>query len=221
MIKNGELPVEKHPFEPFLPPNARILFLGSFPPQPHRWCMPFYYPNWINDFWRIMGMIHFGDKDHICVAGEKRFDEVGIRAFCSSAGLAFYDTACEVRRLKDNASDAFLEVVTPTDIPSLLARIPECHTLVTTGEKASTLASAALSCPTPPVGRWVDLRLGGSALGGGALAGEGAAAFGPIPHAGLDPASPRALRFWRMPSTSRAYPLPLEKKADAYRQLFP
>ena len=29
-----------------------------------------------------------------------------------------------------------------------------------------------------------------------------------------------SLRFWRMPSTSRAYPLPLEKKAEAYRKLF-
>ena len=92
--------------------------------------MPFYYPNWINDFWRIMGMIHFGDKDHFCIPSEKRFDEAAIRTFCSEQGMAFYDTACEVRRLKDNASDAFLEVVTPTDIPALLARIPGCHTLV-------------------------------------------------------------------------------------------
>ena len=52
---------EKHPFEPFLPAKARILFLGSFPPQPHRWSMPFYYPNWINDFWRIMGLLFFED----------------------------------------------------------------------------------------------------------------------------------------------------------------
>ena len=35
-----------------------MLFLGSFPPQPKRWCMPFYYPNWLNDFWRILGLIH-------------------------------------------------------------------------------------------------------------------------------------------------------------------
>ena len=28
------------------------------------------------------------------------------------------------------------------------------------------------------------------------------------------------LRFWRMPSTSRAYPLPLERKAEFYRRLF-
>ncbi len=157
--------------------------------------MPFYYPNWINDFWRIMGLIHFGDKLHFCVPGEKRFDEALIRSFCADAGLAFYDTACEVRRLKDNASDAFLEVVTPTDIPALLARIPACHTLVTTGEKASQLAAEAFGCPIPPVGGFVDIVMPGS-----------------------DRAS---LRFWRMPSTSRAYPLPLEKKAEAYRQLFP
>jgi|GEM_PF-206026 len=180
---------EQHPFKPFLPEGARILFLGSFPPQAHRWCMPFYYPNWINDFWRILGLIHFGDKDHFCVPGEKRFDEAAIRAFCAERGLAFYDTACEVRRLKDNASDAFLEVVTPTDVPALLARIPACRTLVTTGQKATELAAEAFGCPLPPLGGYIDIAGG-------------------------------ALRFWRMPSTSRAYPLSLEKKAAAYRQLF-
>ena len=186
--------VELHPFEPFLPEGARILFLGSFPPQPHRWCMPFYYPNWINDFWRIMGLIHFGDKNHFCIPGEKRFDETAIRTFCTTAGLAFYDTACEVRRLKDNAADAFLEVVTPTDIPALLARIPQCAALVTTGQKATEVIASTFRCHIPPVGGHIDLVMPGH-----------------------DRAS---LRFWRMPSTSRAYPLPLEKKAESYRQLF-
>ena len=185
------MPTEKHPFEPFLPEGARILFLGSFPPQKHRWCMPFYYPNWINDFWRIMGLIHFGDKSHFCVPGEKRFDEVAIRAFCTEAGLAFYDTACKVRRLRDNASDAFLEVVTPTDIPALLSRIPECHTLVTTGQKATEVISSTFGCEVPPVGGCINLTIGA-----------------------------RPIAFYRMPSTSRAYPLPLEKKAEAYRKLF-
>ena len=99
-----------------------------------------------------MGLIHFGDKNHFCIPGEKRFDESAIRAFCSAQGLAFYDTACEVRRLKDNASDAFLEVVTPTDIPALLARIPHCRTLVTTGQKATEVIAASYGCPIPPVG---------------------------------------------------------------------
>ena len=198
-------PAEKHPFEPFLPPNARILFLGSFPPQPHRWCMPFYYPNWINDFWRIMGLIHFGDKEHFCVPGEKRFDEAAIREFCLDAGLAFYDTACEVRRLKDNASDAFLEVVTPTDIPALLSRIPHCHTLVTTGEKASSIVAQTFDCPVPPVGGHVVISTKAPLS---------------VISTKVEGRVEKSLRFYRMPSTSRAYPLSIEKKAEAYRQLF-
>ena len=185
---------ERHPFEPFLPEGARMLFLGSFPPQPHRWCMPFYYPNWINDFWRILGIIHFGDKDHFCIPGQKRFDEAAIRQFCTARGLAFYDTACEVKRLKDNASDAFLEVVTPTDIPALLRRIPLCHTIVTTGQKATEIVAETFNCAVPKPGCWTDIALPG------------------VPE--------RSIRFWRMPSTSRAYPLPLQKKADEYRRLF-
>ena len=186
---------EKHPFEPFLPYGARMLFLGSFPPPEHRWSMPFYYPNWINDFWRIMGLIHFGDKDHFCNVKEKRFNEGTIKQFCRQKGLAFYDTACEVRRLKDNASDAFLEVITPTDLKELLCKIPGCETLVTTGQKASELAAEQLNCDIPPVGSFVDVRFN-------------------------DCSGMRSIRFWRMPSSSRAYPLPLDRKADAYRRLF-
>ena len=96
-----------------------------------------------------------------------------------------------MRRLKDNASDAFLEVVTPTDIPGLLARIPDCHTLVATGQKATEVVAERFGCGIPPVGGCVDIDVDG-----------------------------RPVRFWRMPSSSRAYPLPLEKKAAAYRKLF-
>ena len=235
---SDNIPAERHPFEPFLPGNARILFLGSFPPQPHRWCMPFYYPNWINDFWRIMGLIHFGDKNHFCILTGKRFNEDAIRAFSTDAGLAFYDTACEVRRLKDNASDAFLEVVTATDIPALLARIPLCNNLVATGQKATEVIAATFHCPIPPVGWYIDVTLpeppdqvgcdaatvmpgGGDAAATVVPNGAGTAA---IPNtATVVPGAVRAsrhIRFWRMPSTSRAYPLPLEKKAEAYRRLF-
>ena len=34
--------IERHPFEPFLPKNAKLLMLGSFPPAEHRWTMHFY-----------------------------------------------------------------------------------------------------------------------------------------------------------------------------------
>ena len=57
-------PIEQHPFEPFLPNSARFLFLGTFPPRPEKWSMEFFYPNKINDMWRIMGLIFFGDRNH-------------------------------------------------------------------------------------------------------------------------------------------------------------
>ena len=54
--------IETHPFEPFLPAHARLLMLGTFPPAPHRWCMDWYYPNFTNDMWRIMGLCFYDDK---------------------------------------------------------------------------------------------------------------------------------------------------------------
>ena len=118
----GEPQVERHPFEPFLPEGAKVLMLGSFPPQRKRWSMEFYYPNFINDFWRIIGIIFFDDKDWFVDAYAKRFKLQEIKEFCVEKGIAMFDTATAVRRLKDNASDKFLEVVEPTDIPALLRR---------------------------------------------------------------------------------------------------
>ena len=45
--------IEEHPLQPFLPTGARVLFLGSFPPPREKWSMEFFYPNFINDFWRV------------------------------------------------------------------------------------------------------------------------------------------------------------------------
>lgn len=208
--------IEKHPFEPFLPEHARMLFLGSFPPQPKRWSMPFYYPNWNNDFWRVMGVIFYADRDFFAIPGIKRFDQQRIEAFCREQGIALYDTACEVRRLKDNASDKFLEVVQSTDIPKLLARIPECRAIITTGQKATDVIVDTFGCHEPPMGGSVRLKLKQTPdyVGGDVMPGPDHCVM-----PGLDRVS-RALSFWRMPSTSRAYPLALEKKADFYRCLF-
>ena len=72
---------EKHPLEPFLPPHARVLMLGSFPPQRIRWSMDFFYPNLQNDMWRIMGHLFFGDRDYFLLREERRFDRERIASF--------------------------------------------------------------------------------------------------------------------------------------------
>ena len=103
--------IERHPLEPFLPANARLLMLGSFPPQRKRWSMDFYYPNLNNDMWRIVGLLFFGDKDHFMNDTRKAFCREQIIDFLNEKGIALFDTASSIRRLQDNASDKFLEVV--------------------------------------------------------------------------------------------------------------
>jgi len=189
--------IEKHPLTPFLPKGAGTLFLGSFPPPRARWSMEFFYPNWINDFWRIMGLVHFSDPKHFEAEGRKAFDKEKIVRFATREGLAFFDTASEVRRLKGNASDAHLEIVKPSDIGAMLGEMPYCHRLVTTGGKASEelrdilSAAGGTGIEMPEIGSSTHLE-----------------AFG------------RTIDWYRMPSTSRAYPLSLEKKAAFYRTLF-
>lgn len=188
--------VEYHPLRPFLPENAKVLFLGSFPPQRKRWCMDFYYPNFINDHWRIEGQVFFGDRNHFVDLEAKRFRLDEIVAFCKNRGLAFFDTSTAIRRLKDNASDKFLEVVEPTDIHALLKRLPHCLTIVTTGEKATETICAAMHIAVIPK---VNTSV-------------------PIPDTfNLDG---RQIHLYRLPSSSRAYPMSFDKKAEAYRQMF-
>ena len=191
MTSIENITIERHPLEPFLPAGARVLMLGSFPPKRERWSMDFFYPNRQNDMWRVMGLIFHEHAHHFETANRRGFDRERIVDFCTEKGIALYDTACQVRRLKDNASDKFLEVVTPTDIIALLRQIPDCRAIITTGEKATSVITTLAQCLSPAVGAKVDISLDG-----------------------------RELHLWRMPSTSRAYPLKLEKKAEFYRQMF-
>lgn len=182
---------ELHPLGFFLPENTRLLMLGSFPPPKARWSMDFYYPNIQNDMWRILGLIFYGNKDAF-LRDKKAFSEEKAKAFCREKGIGIGDTAMEVIRLKANASDKFLEVVRPIDPEKVLSQIPECVAIVVTGQKAmDTLLSVLPGTEEPKVGSSTEFICMG-----------------------------RRMRLFRMPSSSRAYPRPLEEKAAAYRGMF-
>ena len=100
-----DIEIENHPLEPFLPTNARLLMLGSFPPQKKRWSMDFYYPNLNNDMWRIVGLLFFNNKDYFLNETRKAFCRERIINFLNDKGIALFDTASAIRRLQDNASD--------------------------------------------------------------------------------------------------------------------
>ena len=183
--------IEKHPLEPFLPAKAKLLMLGSFPPQKKRWSMEFYYPNLNNDMWRIFGILFFDDKDYFLNETRKAFCRERIIDFLNEKGIALFDTASSIRRLQDNASDKFLDVVEATDVTALLRQLPECKAIVTTGQKATDTLRQQFNVEEPKVGDYSEFIFEG-----------------------------RAMRLYRMPSSSRAYPLALDKKATAYRIMY-
>lgn len=180
--------METHPFPPFINKDTKLLIMGTFPPQEKRWSMSFYYPNKTNDFWYIMGLIFYNDKYALTEPDRKTFNLDKIKSLLIEKGIGMSDTGYKIRRLKDNASDKFLEIVEPIHLSEILAKYPSIKALCTTGEKAAAVIAELTGTEIPKMG---EMRTA---------------------HDGI--------RIWRMPSTSRAYPLKIEKKAEYYAEMF-
>ena len=161
--------------------------LGTFPPSEKRWSMKFYYPNFINDMWRIFGIIFFNDKEHFVDASSKTFRLDELIPFLKEQGIALYDTATRIRRTTGTASDKDLEIVEETDLRAMLSKLPECKAVVTAGQLATDIASKQFGIDGPGVGDYKVFEMDG-----------------------------RQLRLYRMPSSSRAYPMKIERKAEYY-----
>ncbi|MBR1469526.1 MAG: uracil-DNA glycosylase family protein [Prevotella sp.] len=184
--------VEIHPWAPFLPEGCRLLVLGSFPPARKRWSMDFFYPNYTNDFWRICGICFHDDKLHFVDEAKKTYRRERIEQMLREKKIGLYDTASAVRRLKNTASDKDLEVVEPTDVAALLRQIPACRAVCTTGQKATDVLCEQFAIKkSPEVGHFVEFTFDN-----------------------------RQLRLYRMPSSSRAYPMAVERKAAFYQPMF-
>ncbi|AKL98190.1 uracil-DNA glycosylase family protein [Endomicrobium proavitum] len=179
--------IETHPIEPFFPKGATILMLGSFPPPKTRWKMDFFYPNLQNDMWRIFGLVFFEDKNYFLTKNLKSFNESLIRSFLTAKGIAMWDSAMKVRRLSDNASDKFLEVVESINLKETLKTLPKCKTIALTGQKAVDTLMGILNFKEPEVGGFSQADY---------------------------------LKIYRMPSSSRAYPKPVEDKVAVYKKMF-
>lgn len=193
VVSTNNLLVERHPLEPFLPSHARLLMLGSFPPPRKRWSIDFFYPNLQNDMWRIFGLHFFGDKQYFVDEEKRRFQKEKLVEFLQQKGIALYDTATAICRLQENASDKFLHIVEATDIHQLLHQLPLCKAIAATGQLATEqLCQTLQATAIPSVGQHIPVKL----------------------------ADGRELSLYRMPSSSRAYPLPIEKKTIYYSAMF-
>lgn len=191
--KSEKLVVETLPFPPVLPAQATVMMMGTFPPTADKRCMEFHYPNFQNDMWRVYGLIFFDDIDYFKKGEEKAFDADRIREFLLHRGIASCPTVAKAIREKGNASDKFLRVVEPVNLQHVLAQIPKCQYIGTTGGKATEVLLGLLPQPMkiPKTNETVEFDYG-----------------------------KRHICLTRLPSTSRAYPMSLSKKAAAYASFF-
>ena len=185
--------IETHPFEPWLPVNAKLLMLGTFPPAPKRWAMEWYYPNFTNDMWRIFGLIFFGDKLHFVDEGNKTYRLNELKQFLKEKGGALFDTALRIRRTTGTASDKDLEIVEPADLDGMLRSLPECNAVLAAGQLATKVFTEHYNIDAR------NLKMG---------------EYRTFDFEG------RTLKLYRQPSSSRAYPMKVEKKAVYYEQMF-
>lgn len=185
--------IESLPFPPFLPPHATVMLMGTFPPAAEKRSMAFHYPNFQNDMWRVYGLVFFGDAAYFQAASAKRFDADKIKAFLWERGIASCPTVFKAVRTHGNAADEFLQIVESVDLPAVLAQVPQVSRIGTTGGKATEVLVGKLPAKIalPKTGETIDY-----------------------------PCAGRMLRLTRLPSTSRAYPLALAKKVEAYRAFF-
>ena len=169
--------------------------MGSFPPAAEKRAMEFHYPNFQNDMWRVYGLVFFGDAMHFQCVGEKAFDAEKIKAFLTERGIGSCPGVRRAIRTHGNASDAYLKVVETVELPEILEKIPQCRRICTTGGKATEILLALLETEV----KAKDFKTGETITA---------------------PCGDRDLLVTRLPSTSRAYPMKLEKKAEAYRKFF-
>lgn len=157
--------------------------------------MDFFYPNFQNDMWRIFGMIFFNDKEHFYNKEQKRIDKEGIKEMLAANKIGMGETATEVIRTKGNASDKYLEIVKPVDLNKLFTNAPFCKIIATTGEKAATVIADLTGTVVPKMGEKVECEVM------------------------LDSGEMKRFLHWRLPSTSRAYPMAFDRKLMYYREM--
>ena len=201
-------PTENHPFAPVLPSDATVMMMGTFPPTSDKWAMRFHYPNFYNDMWRIYGGVFFNDVNYFRVGDEKRFDPEQIHTFLFERGIASCPTVRQAIRETGNASDKNLTVVTPVNLDDILPQVPKVKALFTTGGKATEVLLNLLEEPPkkskyPKTNQNIDYPYQWHSEDTKLLA-------KPV----------NDLTLYRLPSTSRAYPLALDKKIAAYREFF-
>jgi G:T/U-mismatch repair DNA glycosylase len=126
---------ERHPFRWYVPPNAHTLVIGTFPPGPHRWAYPFFYPNKRNSFWKIMSAI---DGTPLSEQSEDPVNDR--RQILDRLGVGITDMAMEIERLQNNAADENLRIIEYMPVLDILRDNPTIRKIILTSSSGAASA---------------------------------------------------------------------------------
>lgn len=143
--------------------------------------------------WRIMGLCFYGDKMWFVDQANKTYKVDELKAFMQEKGIAIFDTCLRIRRTKGTAADKDLEVVEQADLDGMLRSLPQCKGVLAAGQLATSIFTShyGIEASKMKMGEHVDFNFENRVIG-----------------------------LYREPSSSRAYPMKVEKKAEYYKQMF-
>lgn len=146
---------ELHPWNWYVPQDAKCVIVGTFPPTVHRRSFDFFYPNRNNFFWPMMA--HIAGCELQSFSGEEAVTERKALLALLQVGVA--DMGKEIERKKEHdSSDANLLIIRYMPILRMLEEHPSIHTLIFTSStgKASAfrwfqayLAENGMECASP------------------------------------------------------------------------
>lgn len=136
MISGGEWISEQHPWNYYIPPNAKSLIVGTFPTARKNWSFEFFYPNKRNLLWKILASIC--DKELIFLENENAVIERKQILMTLQTGIT--DMGKCVKRFKESSLDEKLTLDVPMDIFSIIDKHPSINKIILTSSSGKESA---------------------------------------------------------------------------------
>ena len=110
------------------------------------------------------GWYFYNNKNQFLDNTLKRFCIDKIQKFLDKNDIAIGDSALVVNRLADNASDKYLNIITPLPLLDTLKRIPNCQAVISTGEKAAQIIAKQTNTIIPSIGSFTQASIHGKEI---------------------------------------------------------
>jgi len=130
--------IEFHPWKYYLPPNAEVLIIGTFPTAFHNRSFDFFYPNKTNIFWKIIYAIA---QKELSTVDDKILAVKSRKEVLDVLKVAITDMGYCIKRNDNSSQDEKLELVEATKIIDILKKTPTIKTIILTSSSGPVSAA--------------------------------------------------------------------------------